>query len=118
MKSCTLPDLGPHKTHQLSDIRLAEIEFDPSGTVDFRYGIDGLSGLCEHILKQNPRSGTLFVFINRDKTKIRILVYENNGFWLMTKRMSGGKFRWPKIGEAISNVQATELRKILAVNDN
>lgn len=84
--------------------------------VDFRYGIDGLSGLCEHILKQNPRSGTLYVFINRDKTKIRILVYENNGFWLMTKRMSGGRFRWPKIGEAISNVQATELRKILAGN--
>ena len=82
--------------------------------VDFRRGIDGLAGLCEHILKQNPRSGTLFVFISRDGTKIRILTYEGNGYWLMTKRLSVGKFSWPKAGEAISNVKACELRKILS----
>ena len=82
--------------------------------VDFRKGIDGLSGLCEHILKQNPRSGTLFVFISRDRTKVRILAYEDNGFWLMTKRLSSGKFNWPKIGQAISNIQSNELRKVLS----
>lgn len=85
--------------------------------VDFRRGIDGLSGLCEHILKQNPRSGTLFVFISRDCAKIRILTYEGNGYWLMTKRLSVGKFIWPKAGAEISNVQACELRKILSGMD-
>ena len=88
--------------------------------VDFRKGIDGLVGLCEYILKQNPRSGTLFVFISRDSTKVRILTYEENGFWLMTKRLSLGKFSWPKAGEEITNLQSNELRKILsgALNDN
>lgn len=84
--------------------------------VDFRKGIDALSGLCEHILKQNPRSGTLFVFVSRDGTKIRILVYEGNGFWLMTKRLSSGRFSWPKAGEAISNIDAIVLRKLLSGN--
>ena len=82
--------------------------------VDFRRGIDGLAGLCEHELKHNPRSGILFVFISRDATKIRILAYKENGYWLMTKRLSTGRFSWPKFGDAISNVQAGELRKLLS----
>jgi transposase len=87
--------------------------------VDFRRGIDGLAGLCEHVLKQNPRSGTLFVFISRNATKIRILAYEENGFWLMTKRLSQGKFFWPKSENPLSTIEATRLRKLLSgmVND-
>ena len=46
---------------------------------DFRQGIDGLAALCKQRLNSEPRSGTLFVFINRNKTMIRVLVYENNG---------------------------------------
>lgn len=87
--------------------------------VDFRKGIDALSGLCEHVLKQNPRSGTLYVFISQDSTKIRILVYEGNGFWLMTKRLSVGKFSWPKSENPLSTIEAIRLRKLLSgmVND-
>jgi transposase len=82
--------------------------------VDFRKGIDGLVGLCEHELKVNPKNGKLFVFISRDATKIRILAYDGNGYWLMTKRLSNGKFILPKIGEAISNVESVKLREILS----
>ncbi|QEP41804.1 transposase [Ectothiorhodospiraceae bacterium BW-2] len=60
---------------------------------DFRRGIDGFVALCQHQLGQQPRSGTVFAFINRSKTMIRLLVYENNGYWLMTKRLSKGKYR-------------------------
>lgn len=82
--------------------------------IDFRKGIDSLAGLCEHELKQNPRSGTLYVFISGDGTKVRILVYEGNGYWLMTKRLSKRKFIWPKNIKAISRIQAGELRKLLS----
>ncbi len=82
--------------------------------VDFRRGIDGLVGLCEHVLKQNPRSGTVFAFISSDRTKLRMLVYEGNGFWLMTKRLSSGKFSWPKVGDVINPLQAGELRRLLS----
>lgn len=86
--------------------------------VDFRQGIDGLAGLCEHVFKENPRSGTLFVFISRDAKKIKILAYEGNGYWLMTKRLSKGKFNRPKAGEAISYYQAGELRKLLSESES
>lgn len=82
---------------------------------DFRIGIDGLVARCQQHLQQDPRSGTLYVFINRRATMIRILVYENNGYWLMTKRLSQGRYRgWPRTGEPISALQAVQLRQLLA----
>jgi hypothetical protein len=81
---------------------------------DFRKGIDGLAAVCKLQLGQNPRSGTLFVFINRSKTMVRVLVYEKNGFWLMTKRLSTGKYSgWPNVNKPISAMDATHLRQLL-----
>lgn len=85
---------------------------------DFRCGIDGFTALCRHQLQKEPRDGTLFVFINRSKTMIRTLAYDGSGFWLMTKRLSKGTFTgWPKSGEPITTIAATQLRILLTVND-
>ena len=62
------------------------------GNVDFRKQIDGLAGVCQQALGQDPRSGTVFVFLNRRKTQLRCLTYDGSGFWLMTKRLSRGQF--------------------------
>ena len=62
--------------------------------VDFRKGIDGLASLCRAFLKQDPFSGTVFVFRNRRATAIKVLVYDGQGFWLCQKRLSSGRFRW------------------------
>jgi transposase len=46
---------------------------------------------------------------------IRILGYEQNGYWLMTKRLSQGRYRgWPRAGEPIRALQAIALRQLLA----
>jgi transposase len=83
-------------------------------SVDFRKQIDALIALCEQKLQQDPRSGCLFVFINRSRTMIRILCYESNGYWLATKRLSRGRYsRWPKKSGAIFSLSACELTKIL-----
>jgi len=62
--------------------------------VDFRKGIDGLASLCRTILKSDPFSGYLFVFLNRGRTSIKILCYDGQGFWICQKRLSQGRFRW------------------------
>ena len=81
---------------------------------DFRQGIDGLAALCKQRLAREPRSGVLFVFINRNKTMVRALVYDDNGFWLMTKRLSKGKFSgWPSSDEPITPMIAKHLRQLL-----
>lgn len=64
--------------------------------VDFRKGIDGLVGICRSQLNADPFTGTLFAFINRKRTAVKLLVYDGTGFWLMHKRFSKGKLKhWP-----------------------
>ena len=61
---------------------------------DFRKGIEGLSQICRSVLKSDPSSGYLFVFMNKRKTAIKMLVYDGQGFWLFQKRLSKGRFKW------------------------
>ena len=83
--------------------------------IDFRKQIDGIVAICSHQLHQNPRSGTLFVFINRAHTMIRILAYDNNGYYLITKRISQGRFAyWPKqVNTPTHTLPAAQLRAVL-----
>ena len=62
--------------------------------VDFRKGIDGLCAVCRQQLASDPFSGTLFVFVNKSRQALRILVYDGQGFWLCHKRLSRGRFAW------------------------
>ena len=62
--------------------------------LDLRKGIDGTAGVCRQVLGEDPLGGTVFVFRNRGGTMVRVLVYDGQGFWLMTKRLSQGRFRF------------------------
>jgi transposase len=78
----------------------------------------GLAAVCRYKLIQNPRSGTVFVFINRNKTMVRALSYDGTGCWLMTKRLSKGKFTaWPSSNNHIEPLIAKQLRQLLSNND-
>ena len=48
--------------------------------VNFRKAVDGLSVIVEEALEENPFFGTLFVFTNRQRDKVKILCWERNGF--------------------------------------
>jgi transposase len=81
---------------------------------DFRCGIDGLAAICRARLDLQPDCGRIFVFINRNKTMIRALSYDGSVFWLMTKRLSRGKFNgWPQSTVPISSVEAAQLKTLL-----
>lgn len=83
--------------------------------VDFRKGIDGFVALCRDKLAQTPNNGHYFVFVNRDRTRIRLLTYDGTGYWLMTKRLSKGRFQgWPRAKEAVNALLAVQLRTLLS----
>ena len=63
--------------------------------VDFRKSINGLSLIVEHTLSLDPFAKTLFVFINRQRNKIKILYWEKNGFCLWYKSLQKQRFQWP-----------------------
>ena len=67
--------------------------------VDFRKGIDGLAQVCRQSLQVDPIAGALFVFSNRRRRAIKILMYDGQGFWLCHKRLSRGRFCWWPAGK-------------------
>ena len=85
--------------------------------VDLRKGIDSLAPLCRDKLAADPFSGCLFVFRSRRATAIQILVYDGQGFWLATKRLSQGRFRgWPQ-GETTRELQAHQAQWLFAAGN-
>ena len=80
---------------------------------DFRKQIDGLIAVVNQVMQQDPRSGQLFVFINRPRTMIRILSYQGNGYWIATKRLTQGRFEgWPTSG-TICRITAKRLSAVI-----
>ena len=65
---------------------------------------------------EQPLSGAIFVFRNRAATAIKLLFYDGQGFWLCTKRLSQGQFRWWPHSEGTSSRLATREAQILLWN--
>jgi len=86
---------------------------------DFRKGIDGMAQLCRGELLADPFSGTVFVFRNRRRTAVKLLVYDGRGFWLCHKRLSTGKFIWWPGSSSHRSVEleAHELAVMLCAGD-
>jgi transposase len=82
--------------------------------IDFRRGINGLVAICNQKLREKPDSGTVFVFTNKRRISVKILVYDGQGYWLCMKRFSEGKLKWwPSCDADVSQISAQELNVLL-----
>jgi transposase len=82
--------------------------------VDFRKGIDGLGAVCRQVLGDNPLEGAVYVFRNRSGTALKFLLYDGQGYWMMMKRLSQGRFHWwPSTPDARVSLSARELMILL-----
>lgn len=68
-----------------------------SRPVDFRKCFDGLCGEIQDYLGHDPLSGSLFVFYNKGRNRIKLLLWDSDGFWLLYKRLELGTFELPPI---------------------
>ena len=64
--------------------------------IDFRKGMDGLAGHINATFDLDPYSGAIFVFRSRQANKLKMLVWDGTGMVLVSKRMTGKRFIWPK----------------------
>lgn len=60
-----------------------------------RKAYDGLSGEVRQFMGRDPLCGSLFVFVNRRRDRMKILVWDRHGFWLFCKRLEAGRFQLP-----------------------
>ena len=66
--------------------------FVARGAADLRRSFDRLSAQVQEVLRQDPLSGHVFVFFNRQRNRVKMLVWERDGFWLLYKRLEAGTF--------------------------
>ncbi len=81
------------------------------GATDMRNGFDGLSGLIRASMGGDPLSGDVFIFVNRQRNRMKLLVWDRSGFVIWYKRLESGRFELPLSGEA--TVKWEELVMIL-----
>jgi len=66
--------------------------FAATGAIDFRRGFDGLVQIVRDEFGEDPFGGALFCFFNRRRDRVKLLVWDRNGFWLHYKRLERGTF--------------------------
>lgn len=83
-------------------------------SIDMRKGFDGLYGLVRDQLGHDPLSGHLFLFTNRNRTRMKALLWDGSGLWICTKRLEKGRFRWPAgVGSPSVNMRSEELAMLV-----
>ncbi|NRA68594.1 MAG: IS66 family insertion sequence element accessory protein TnpB [Pseudobacteriovorax sp.] len=84
-------------------------------TIDGHWGIDRLAHLAQSKLGLDPRSGSLFVFFNKSKTRAKIYYFDGSGSCLFYKRLEKGQFKFPRIAEGgvSCDIAPTELSLLL-----
>lgn len=71
---------------------------------DMRKSFDGLSGLVRNTLGRNPLDGEVYVFMNRDRTLIKLLVWDRTGYSIYSKRLERGSFERPRSATSENSV--------------
>jgi transposase len=86
-----------------------------SEATDMRCGFDRLAERVRAVIGENPQSGHLFVFRSRRGDRLKILVWERDGFVLWYKRLEAGVFKLPRVEQGARSVEirASELAMIL-----
>ena len=82
--------------------------------VDMRKQFNGLWALAKEKLAEDPFSGALFVFTNKDKDRVKILCWDGTGVWVAAKRLEEGRFTWPALaGVAKIDLEPAALTMLL-----
>ena len=81
--------------------------------VDFRRGADGLTATVETVLRQDPFSGTIFIFRAKRADRIKLLVWDGTGLVLIWKRLETGSFRWPPVTDGVMRLSGGQLAALL-----
>jgi transposase len=76
-----------------------------TGATDMRLGYDGLFGLVRDRLESDPLSGHLYLFANSRRDRMKVFFFDGSSLWVCSRRMEGGRLRWPQADASGRKVQ-------------
>jgi len=86
------------------------------GPVDLRGAFNRLSAVTREVLRQDPMSGALYLFVNRRKNRVKALWWDRNGYTILYKRLSRGTFKIPALqaGSAYLEISPSDFSRLIA----
>lgn len=76
-----------------------------AGATDMRKSFNGLAGVVRDLLDEDPMSRHLFLFCNRHRNRLKVLVADESGMWVLGKRLDRGTFAWPEIRDGVVRIE-------------
>ena len=96
------------------DLQLSASQvFIACGYTDMRKSIDGLAALVQLQFQMNPFQQTLFLFCGRRRDRIKGLLWQEDGFVLLYKRLEDGRFQWPKTPQEVREITPQQYRWLM-----
>ena len=83
---------------------------------DLRRGFDGLAAIVHEAMGEDPLSGSLYIFLNRRRNRIKLLYWDVDGYAIWMKRLERGSFELPRSADSDSvgvKITASQLSLIL-----
>ena len=97
----------------IGDISRAKNIYIVCGYTDMRKSIDGLAAIVQQNFKLDVFSGSLFLFCGKRCDRIKALLWEEDGFVLLYKRLENGKYKWPRNSEEAKLITKQEFRWLM-----
>ena len=74
------------------------------GHTDMRKSIDVLAGIVQQQYQLDLFNNSASLFCGRRRDRLKVLLWEDDGFLLLYKRLEGGKFNWPRSKQEVRNL--------------
>lgn len=82
--------------------------------VDFRKGHDGLAALVQSVLKEDPFTGTVFVFRAKRADRLKMLFWDGSGLVMAYKRLEESSFAWPKLENGVMALNRAQFEALFS----
>lgn len=79
------------------------------GYTDMRRSIDGLAAIIKQNYDYNPYNRCLYLFCGRKSDRIKGLLWDEDGFILLYKRLDNGRFQWPRNKKEVALLTSEQL---------
>ena len=97
----------------LGDITVAENIYIACGYTDMRKSIDGFAAVVQEQFRLDPFSSSLFLFCGKRSDRMKVLLWEGDGFVLLYKRLENGNFKWPRKESEVKPLSWQEFRWLM-----
>lgn len=97
----------------LGDITVAKNIYIACRFTDMRKSIDGLAAVVQEQFHLDPFSASLFLFCGKRRDRMKVLLWEGDGFVLLYKRLENGNFKWPRKESEVKPISWQEFRWLM-----